>query len=133
MNLKVSEEHAVRPDMAAQCMAFRLGCMRAMCGVQNTYEKAVFPRCDEYYHELASIERVWPRALALLLSFSGMRNEEVFKQKMLSAAKIPMQDFFRGFEVQTAEGLEGSGCPQSPKGEQESSDHIYLRIWIKES
>eukprot|EP00983_Pelagomonas_calceolata_P008439 276091-Pelagomonas_calceolata.AAC.1 len=25
-------------------------------------------------------------------SLSGMRNEEVFKQKMLSASKIPMQD-----------------------------------------
>eukprot|EP00983_Pelagomonas_calceolata_P024942 784537-Pelagomonas_calceolata.AAC.1 len=46
-------------------------------------------------------------------SLSGMRNEEVFKRKMLSASKIPMQD--RGFEVQTAEGLEGSECPQSPR------------------
>eukprot|EP00983_Pelagomonas_calceolata_P063235 1147639-Pelagomonas_calceolata.AAC.3 len=26
-------------------------------------------------------------------SLSGMRNEEVFKQNMLSASKIPMQDF----------------------------------------
>eukprot|EP00983_Pelagomonas_calceolata_P127134 1161372-Pelagomonas_calceolata.AAC.1 len=26
-------------------------------------------------------------------SFNGMRNEEVFKQKMLRASKIPMQDF----------------------------------------
>eukprot|EP00983_Pelagomonas_calceolata_P084932 1156457-Pelagomonas_calceolata.AAC.1 len=41
---------------------------------------------------------------------------------MLSASKIPMQNHFRGFEVQKAEGLEGSGCPQSPRGEQESSD-----------
>eukprot|EP00983_Pelagomonas_calceolata_P023773 748589-Pelagomonas_calceolata.AAC.2 len=31
-------------------------------------------------------------------SFSGMRNEEVFKKKLLSASKIPMQDFLRGFE-----------------------------------
>eukprot|EP00983_Pelagomonas_calceolata_P108607 1159476-Pelagomonas_calceolata.AAC.7 len=30
--------------------------------------------------------------------------------------------FYKGFEVQTAEGLEGSGCPQSMRGEQESSD-----------
>eukprot|EP00983_Pelagomonas_calceolata_P036085 1128828-Pelagomonas_calceolata.AAC.1 len=59
-------------------MAFRLECTLAKCVVQNTYEKAVsskanckkgnyalskaFSRCEEYCHELASIERVWPRA-----------------------------------------------------------------------
>eukprot|EP00983_Pelagomonas_calceolata_P001599 53669-Pelagomonas_calceolata.AAC.1 len=41
---------------------------------------------------------------------------------MLSASKIPMQDVFRGFEVQTSEGFEGSGRPESPRVEQESSD-----------
>eukprot|EP00983_Pelagomonas_calceolata_P007222 234950-Pelagomonas_calceolata.AAC.1 len=74
MNLKVSEEHAVRPRMAAQqrikefvhehnlrnrphalvwlskvyhaMMAFRLGCTRAKCGVQNTYEKAVSSKAN---------------------------------------------------------------------------------------
>eukprot|EP00983_Pelagomonas_calceolata_P009609 310869-Pelagomonas_calceolata.AAC.1 len=35
---------------------------------------------------------------------------------------LPMQDFNRGFEVQTAEGTEASGCSQSLRGEQESSD-----------
>eukprot|EP00983_Pelagomonas_calceolata_P010078 327780-Pelagomonas_calceolata.AAC.1 len=48
-------------------------------------------------------------------SFSGMRNEEVFKQNLLSASEVPMQDFFRGFEIQTAEGLEGGGRPKSPR------------------
>eukprot|EP00983_Pelagomonas_calceolata_P060876 1146561-Pelagomonas_calceolata.AAC.1 len=98
VNTSKSEEHAVRPCMAAQqrikkfvhephCMAFRLGCTRAKCGVQNIYEKAVSSKaiaekaltlleafstrkpssCKEYRHELASIERVWPRAFAVLL------------------------------------------------------------------
>eukprot|EP00983_Pelagomonas_calceolata_P116103 1160268-Pelagomonas_calceolata.AAC.12 len=90
----VFEEHAVRPYMAAQqrikeCMAFWLGCTRAKCGVPNLYEKAVsseancrkgnylmllcgmlfkaFSRYEEYCHNLASTERVWLRASAVLL------------------------------------------------------------------
>eukprot|EP00983_Pelagomonas_calceolata_P085735 1156619-Pelagomonas_calceolata.AAC.17 len=71
MNLKVSKEHAVQPYMAAQqrikefmhehnlrnrphalillslrCTAFRLGCTRAKCGVQSTYEKAVSSKAN---------------------------------------------------------------------------------------
>eukprot|EP00983_Pelagomonas_calceolata_P026119 820608-Pelagomonas_calceolata.AAC.1 len=40
---------------------------------------------------------------------------------MLVLPRFPCR-IFRGFEVQAAEGLEGSGCPQSPRGGQESSD-----------
>eukprot|EP00983_Pelagomonas_calceolata_P032920 1031127-Pelagomonas_calceolata.AAC.1 len=33
------------------------------------------------------------RSAHVSTSFNGMRNEEVFKQKLLSASKNPMQDF----------------------------------------
>eukprot|EP00983_Pelagomonas_calceolata_P022708 715030-Pelagomonas_calceolata.AAC.1 len=61
-------------------MAFRLGCTRAKSGIPNTYEKAVsqkpiaekaitlfkaISRWEEYCHELAIIEKVWPRALTV--------------------------------------------------------------------
>eukprot|EP00983_Pelagomonas_calceolata_P006905 225251-Pelagomonas_calceolata.AAC.3 len=89
MHLKVSQEHAVQPYMAAKqrirkCMAFWLGCMRARCGVHNICKKAVsskasckkgtyapeaFSRCEEHCscHKLASTERMWPRSFAVLL------------------------------------------------------------------
>eukprot|EP00983_Pelagomonas_calceolata_P023711 746521-Pelagomonas_calceolata.AAC.1 len=51
MNLKVSEELAVQPYMAAQqrvkeCMAFRLRCTRAKCEVPKIYEKAVSSKAN---------------------------------------------------------------------------------------
>eukprot|EP00983_Pelagomonas_calceolata_P074744 1152679-Pelagomonas_calceolata.AAC.1 len=70
MNLKVSEEHAVRPYMAAQQMikecvqehglrnwphallwlskvyGIPAGCMRAKCGVQNIYKKAMSSKAN---------------------------------------------------------------------------------------
>eukprot|EP00983_Pelagomonas_calceolata_P075121 1152858-Pelagomonas_calceolata.AAC.1 len=135
MNLKVSEEHAVRPHMAAQqrtkeCMAFRLGCMHAKCGVEKTYEKAscatdwpVLRECSQeplqLYWFRATVKffdsmldsnsealrkvlkadlhladrdaSIWSAHVSRVLS--GMQNEDVFKQKMLSAFKIPVQDF----------------------------------------
>eukprot|EP00983_Pelagomonas_calceolata_P004041 131344-Pelagomonas_calceolata.AAC.1 len=52
--------------------------------------------------------------LMLLEAFSR-HEEHCHKLKMLSASKIPVQDFLGNLAVQTAEGLEGSGCPQSPR------------------
>eukprot|EP00983_Pelagomonas_calceolata_P033529 1049442-Pelagomonas_calceolata.AAC.2 len=50
---------------------------------------------------------------------------------MMSAFQVPMQDCFRGFEVQTAEVLEGSVCPESPpRDEQESCDLLLLHATL---
>eukprot|EP00983_Pelagomonas_calceolata_P000311 10256-Pelagomonas_calceolata.AAC.1 len=47
------------------------------------------------------------------MTLSGMRNE-VFKQKMLSAAKIPVQDFFRDLRWDSRR-FEGKRMPSVPK------------------
>eukprot|EP00983_Pelagomonas_calceolata_P033586 1050893-Pelagomonas_calceolata.AAC.1 len=67
-----------------------------------------FSKCEEYCHKLASIDETLRQVLKadlqladrddscwsahLSKSFSGMRNQDMFEQKMLSASKIPMQD-----------------------------------------
>eukprot|EP00983_Pelagomonas_calceolata_P075214 1152901-Pelagomonas_calceolata.AAC.2 len=75
MNLKVSEEHAARLYMAAQqwnkefvhghglrnrplAKVYGIPAGMYACGVPNIYKKAVFSRCEEYCHKMASTEPV---------------------------------------------------------------------------
>eukprot|EP00983_Pelagomonas_calceolata_P017211 539127-Pelagomonas_calceolata.AAC.1 len=91
-----------------------------------------FSRCEEYCHKLASTERLWPRAFAhasnsetlqvLKVDLHFADRDDFCWSAHVSKAFSGMHNGDVGFEVQTAEGLDSSGCPQSLIGEQESSD-----------
>eukprot|EP00983_Pelagomonas_calceolata_P081197 1155471-Pelagomonas_calceolata.AAC.1 len=104
-------------EFKSQLQKRQLCSLRRFLGVKSTGHETLREVLKANLH-LA--DRGWSAHVSK--SFNGMRNEEVFKQKMPIASKIPMQDCYRGYEVHTAEGLEGSGCPQYPRGEQESND-----------
>eukprot|EP00983_Pelagomonas_calceolata_P009292 300061-Pelagomonas_calceolata.AAC.1 len=132
MNLKVSEEHAVWPYMAAQQ---RIKEFVHLCSL-----------CEEYCRELASMrermlvsnsetqcqvlkaeldladrgESCWFAHVSK--SSSGMHNEEVFKQKLLSASKIPVQNFLGDLRYRQQKVWRKVGALSPPRGEQESSD-----------
>eukprot|EP00983_Pelagomonas_calceolata_P042968 1138722-Pelagomonas_calceolata.AAC.1 len=71
---------------------------------------------------------------------SGMRYEDVFKQKMLSASKIPMQDFLEDLRYRQKKVWREADALIGAKNLQIKQHahpfvfyHIYSRIWMKKS
>eukprot|EP00983_Pelagomonas_calceolata_P030515 957574-Pelagomonas_calceolata.AAC.10 len=64
-------------------------------------------------------ESCWSAHVSKL--FSGMRNEEVFKQKLLNASKVPIQDFLADLRHRKQKVWREADA-LSLRGEQESSD-----------
>eukprot|EP00983_Pelagomonas_calceolata_P037525 1136365-Pelagomonas_calceolata.AAC.1 len=123
MNMKVSEEHPLQPCMAAQQRIKKYVHEHGVkntatswpvlreCG-QESWQFYWFTVTVKFSNSMLdsnseTLRRVLKANLHLAdrddscwlahvsKAFSGMRNEEGFKQKMLSALKIPTQDFIR--------------------------------------
>eukprot|EP00983_Pelagomonas_calceolata_P010914 353298-Pelagomonas_calceolata.AAC.1 len=163
MNLKVSEEHAVQPYMAAQqrIKEFvyeydRRNRPHALIWLSKVYEisagmYACQVRGTEYLQEGGEFKsQLQKRQLCSLRrtnSILAVKAAVKFFNNMLVSSRATLRQVLkadlhladmdescwsahvsksfsgmRNEEVQTAEGLEGSGCPQSPRGKQESSD-----------
>eukprot|EP00983_Pelagomonas_calceolata_P083668 1156208-Pelagomonas_calceolata.AAC.6 len=101
INLKASKEHAVQPYMTAQQ---RIKKSVHEHGSKNRPHTLLW--LSKVYSILAGMYacQVWEKALVLLETFS--RREE-YCHKLASAERV----WAGAFAVQTAEGLDGRGCP----------------------
>eukprot|EP00983_Pelagomonas_calceolata_P062488 1147327-Pelagomonas_calceolata.AAC.1 len=85
--------------------------LRRFLGVKSTATN--WPALRECGQEFSQFHCFWASVKFLNIMLDS--NSETLRQVLKA-------EFCRGFEVQTVEGLEGSGCPQFPRSEHESSD-----------
>eukprot|EP00983_Pelagomonas_calceolata_P038136 1136685-Pelagomonas_calceolata.AAC.2 len=87
----------------------------------------IFTRYErEPSEKVASVKSTatyWP-----VLRVCGQEPVETLRQVLKADLHLADRGFYRGFEVQTAccLSLEGSGCPQYPRDEQQSSDFFII-------